>query len=695
MMKKYFFLLIAMLALSAQEVSAREMSVASPNGRIVAVVEDQAGLMISVRQDGVALVAPSPIGLTLADGTTIGRNGSLGFGRKSVVVDDTDAPFYRQRHIKTTANQLDLKMKGGFGLQVRAYDEGVSYRFYTTRKSETIIKNEIAEYDFGSDAKAWLAYSTNKEKPFAMAFQNTYHETLLAQAQDVPAFLPVTIEKDGCVGAKVTLLESDLRQYPGMFVVPTPNPSQGEGSLNTPSDAAYNAYQTPLPSGGVGGGLKAVFAPYPKKMDYYKWRGMSYVAETEDFIAKSKGPRTYPWRIFAVSEKDTEMPVNDLVYTLASPNEIGKTDWIKPGKVAWDWWNDWNLRGVSFKAGINTETYKYYIDFAARFGLQYIVLDEGWYDSSRGDIMNAIEAIDLPALISYGREKGVDVVLWTVFNVLDEHLDEACRKYSEMGVKGFKVDFLDRNDQTAVEMAERIARHCAQYKLFLDYHGYYSPTGLNRTFPNVLNYEGVFGMEECRWAKKETDMPRYDVTFPFMRGMAGNVDFTPGAMRNGTRSNWVECYENPVSMGTRSHQAACYVLHDSPFTMLCDAPTNYEREPDYTKFIAEIPVVWDETRVLQGEMGQYIVIARRLGDTWYVGGQTNWDARTINLPLDFLAEGSYFVTSLTDGINAGHNAEDYRFDRQVHGKGDTLSIAMASGGGFVLRIGKATVVEHL
>ena len=695
MMKKYFFLLIAMLALSAQEVSAREMSVASPNGRIVAVVEDQAGLMISVRLDGVALVAPSPIGLTLADGTTIGRNGALGFARKSVVVDDTDAPFYRQRHIKTTANQLDLKMKGGFGLQVRAYDEGVSYRFYTTRKGETIIKDELAEYCFGDEAKAWLAYSTNREKPFAMAFQNTYHETSLTEAQDVPAFLPVTVQPVALSPVKVTLLESDLRQYPGMFVVPTPNPSQGEGSLNTPSDAAYNAYQTPLPSGGVGGGLKAVFAPYPKKMDYYKWRGMSYVAETEDFIAKSKGPRTYPWRVFAVSEKDTEMPVNDLVYTLASPNEIGKTDWIKPGKVAWDWWNDWNLRGVSFKAGINTDTYKYYIDFAARFGLQYIVLDEGWYDSSKGDIMNAIEAIDLPGLISYGREKGVDVVLWTVFNVLDEHLDEACRKYSEMGVKGFKVDFLDRNDQTAVEMAERIARHCAQYKLFLDYHGYYSPTGLNRTFPNVLNYEGVFGMEECRWAKKETDMPRYDVTFPFMRGMAGNVDFTPGAMRNGTRSNWVECYENPVSMGTRCHQAACYVLHDSPFTMLCDAPTNYEREPDYTKFIAEIPVVWDETRVLQGEMGQYIVIARRLGDTWYVGGQTSWDARTVSLPLDFLAEGSYFVTLLTDGINAGHNAEDYQFNRQTHGKGDTLSIAMASGGGFVLRIVKATVAEHL
>ena len=668
MMKKYIFLTLAMLFAIYQMASAREMTVTSPNGRLKAVIEDDDILMISVRLDGVALIAPSPIGLTLADGTKIGRNGPLGFGLPSVVVDDTDAPFYRQRHIKTTANQLDLKMRNGFGLQVRAYDEGIAYRFYTTRKGETIIKDEVAEYDFGSEAKAWLAYSTNKEKPFAMAFQNTYHETMLSEAQDTPAFLPVTIEKDGCVGAKVTILESDLRQYPGMFVKVEKNQS----------------FQT----------LKGLFAPYPKKMEYYRWRGMSYVAETEDYIAKSKGPRTYPWRIFAVSEQDTQMPVNDLVYTLASPNEIGSTDWIKPGKVAWDWWNDWNLRGVDFEAGINTKTYQYFIDFAARFGLNYIVLDEGWYDSSKGDIMNPIAAIDLPGLISYGKEKGIGIVLWAVFNVLDEHLDEACRKYADMGVKGFKVDFLDRNDQTAVEMAERIAKHCAGYKLFLDYHGFYTPAGLSRTFPNVLNYEAVFGMEECRWAKKETDMPLYDVTFPFMRGMAGQVDFTPGAMRNGTRSNWVECYENPVSMGTRCHQAACYVVHDTPFTMLCDAPTNYEREPDYTRFIAEIPVVWDETRVLQGEMGKYIVIARRLGDVWYVGGQTSWEARELSIPLNFLNEGSYTTTLLTDGINANHNAEDYLLDTQFHNNGDTMKLKLASGGGFVLKFQKLTIVDH-
>ncbi|MBQ9636623.1 MAG: glycoside hydrolase family 97 protein [Prevotella sp.] len=665
-------ILTILLALSCVCSHATEYTLASPNGRLVAIVENigDLGLMLSVRMDGVAIVAPSQIGLTLADGTDIGRDVKMGAVKRSVIVDDTDAPFYRQRHIKTTCNQIDIRLKGGFGLQVRAFDEGVAYRFYTTRKGETIIKNERADYDFTGDPKVWLAYSTNKEKPFAMAFQNTYDETLLSQAQDTPAFLPATVQKDGCSSAKVTILESDLRNYPGMFL-------RSQGAPNSQKR------------------LSAVFAPYPKRMEYYKWRGMSYVSEAEEYIAKSKGPRTYPWRIFAISEEDTAMPVNDLVYTLAAPNEIGPTDWIKPGKVAWDWWNDWNLRGVDFKAGINTRTYQYYIDFAARFGLQYIVLDEGWYESAKGDIMNAIPDIDLPELIAYGKERGIGIVLWTVFNVLDEHLEEACRKYADMGVKGFKVDFLDRNDQTAVEMAERIARHCAGYKLFLDYHGFYSPTGLSRTYPNVLNYEGVFGMEECRWAKKETDMPRYDVTFPFMRQMAGQTDFTPGAMRNGTRSNWVECYEKPVSMGTRCHQAACYVLHDSPFTMLCDAPTSYEQEPDYTKFIAEIPVVWDETRVLQGEMGKYIVIARRKGDTWYVGGQTDWDARAIELPLSFLDDGAYTATLLTDGINANHNAEDHLFDHQFHNSSSTLTINMASGGGFVLKLDKLNIVDHL
>ena len=626
---------------------ARDYAVQSPGGRIVATVSDDPGLSLRITLDGREVANVSHIGLDAMTPTVRSV-------RRSDIHDDVSAPFYRQPRFTVTVRQMDLRLSDGFGLHVRASDEGTAYRFYTTRKGETVIGNETATFQFPDSARAWLSYSTNDEKPFAMAFQNVYHETPLGEARSQLAFLPATVDVGG--GVKVTLLESDLHSYPGMFLKKEKQ------------------------------SLQAVFAPYPKKMDYYRWRGMSYVSEREDFIARSTGPRTYPWRVLAVSEHDTDMPLNNLVYALAEPNRIGDTSWIRPGKVAWDWWHDWNLRGVPFEAGINTDTYLYYIDFAASYGLQYIVMDEGWYDSSRADLLHAIPAVDLERIIAHGRSKGVGVVLWTVFNVLDEHLDEACRLYAGMGVKGFKVDFLDRNDQTAVEMAERIAATCARHHLLLDYHGFYAPTGLSRTYPNVLNYEGVFGMEECRWAKRDTDMPRYDVTFPFIRMMAGPVDFTPGAMRNGTRENWVECYQNPVSMGTRCHQAACYVVHDSPFTMLSDAPTTYEREHDYTRFIADIPVVWDETRVLQGQLGQYIVTARRKADTWYVGCQTNWDARTITLPLGFLGTGSHEATLLTDGINAHHNAEDYRFEQTTVSNTQTLTIKLAPGGGAVVKV---------
>ena len=643
---KRLIALTTYFAICSCSVSAKNYTVTSPNGKNVVTVSN--GIHLSIRHDNkiIAEVNANIVGIQSIH--------NIQGARIKKIDESVTAPFYRQTEFQSVANQIDLKLRKEFGMQVRAYDEGIAYRFYTTNKKETVIVDEIADFHFPEDNKAWLAYSTNDEKPFAMAFQNTYHETLLSETKDKYIFLPATIESGN---VKVTILESDLRAYPGMFL-------KVEGHQ-----------------------LKAAFAKYPKKMAYYKWRGMSYVEETENYIAKSAGPRTYPWRVMAITEKDTEMPVNNLVYALATPNQIGDTSWIKPGKVAWDWWNDWNLKGVDFEAGINTRTYQYYIDFAAKNGIPYIVLDEGWYDSSKGDIMNPIPEVNLQGLIDYGREKGVSIVLWTVFNVLDEHLTEACDKYTKMGIKGWKIDFLDRNDQTAVEMAERIAKTCAQYKLFVDYHGYFAPTGMNRTYPNILNYEGVFGMEEARWAKKDTDMPKYDVTFPFIRMMAGNVDFTPGALRNGTKENWVECYQNPVSMGTRCHQLACYVIQDSPFTMLCDAPTNYEREQECVDIITSIPDTWDETKILQGTIGCYIVSARRNSSDWYVGGQTNWEKREVVLSLDFLSPGeTYQATIVTDGINANHNAEDYHVATKTLTSHDKLVIKLASGGGFIMKL---------
>ena len=641
MITKKLLTLATLFIIIGGSATAKDYKVTSPNGKNVVTVSQ--ALTINVSHAGKDVVSVKA-GLNSAQ--------LLGHTKQQGQTETISAPFYRQREFSVSYHQLDVKMSSGFGFQIRAYDEGVAYRFYTANKKETIIAVETAEFSFPEDSKAWLAYSTNDEKPFAMAFQNYYDETKLSEAQDKYAFLPATVQ---CGDVKVTILESDLRSYPGMFLKADKK------------------------------SLKAAFAKYPKKMAYYPWRGMSYVEDTEDYMAKSTGARTYPWRVMAITEKDTEMPVNNLVYALATPNQIGDTSWIKPGKVAWDWWNDWNLKGVDFEAGINTRTYQYYIDFAAKNHIPYVVLDEGWYDSSKADIMNPIAGINLQGLIDYAQQRGVGIVLWTVFNVLDEHLIEACEKYKAMGIKGFKIDFMDRNDQTAVEMAERLAKTCAQYQLFVDYHGYFTPTGMNRTYPNILNYEGVFGMEEARWAKKETDMPKYDVTFPYIRMMAGNVDFTPGAMRNGTKENWVVCYQNPVSMGTRCHQLACYIVHDSPFTMLCDAPTNYEQEQACVDLITSIPDTFDETRILQGLIGHYIVSARRNGSDWYVGGQTNWDGREVALSLDFLRPGeTYQATIVTDGINANHNAEDYRIEHQSITSNDKLHLKLASGGGFVI-----------
>ena len=649
-------LFISILQSSIQITDAKQLKLSSPDGRLQTVIDDNEGLTFSISLSGKSIMRESSIGLVTYDGINLQKEGKISGGKSIFHKETISSPFYRQRSISVSYNEMNISLGKGFGIIMRAYNEGVAYRFYTTRKGETIIIDECANYTFKPESKSWLSYTTNEKDPYAMAFQNIYDATEISKAKKGIAFLPATVQ---CDGAKVTILESDIASYPGMFV------------------KAQDA-----------GILKADFAPYPKNMEYYPWRHMTHVTERENFICKSTGARTYPWRIFAVTEKDTEMPVNNLVYALASPNKIGDTAWIKPGKVAWDWWNDWNLKGVDFKAGINFETYKYYIDFAAKHNIEYIVLDEGWYDSKSGDILHPIDDIRLPELIAYGKQKGVNIVLWAVFNVMDENLETICKHYADMDIKGFKVDFMDRNDQTAAEMVERLAACCAKNHLFLDLHGIYTPVGLNRTYPNVLNYESVFGMEESRWTDIEThDMPLYDVTFPYIRMMSGQVDFTPGAMRNANQQDWKAIYRKPMSMGTRCHQAACYIIHDSPFTMLADTPTNYEEDETYTCFIATVPLVFDETIIPQGEIGKYIVTTRRINGDWYIAGQTNWDERDVTLAFNFLTQGTnYKAQILKDGVNANHDAEDYSLTETTINSETSLPIHMAQGGGFLIKL---------
>lgn len=646
-------LLIGNASLAAKE---KKYVLSSPDGTLKMEISAGNELAYQVMHGNDTILSHSNIGLVLENGTIVGKTPRITGERRRKIKDNIESPFYRFKEFVATGNELDLKLKGGFGIIFRAYNEGVAYRFYTTQSSGIIIKEEQAEFNFKEDYTAYLPYTTNDKKPMAMAYQNVYDITPLSKAQPKLAFLPVTVD---CGSVKLTLLESDLEAYPGMFV----QSQQGK----------Y--------------GLKGVFAPYPAKTDFYPWRKQEYVTETTDFISRSRGSRSYPWRVLAITEKDTDMPVNNLVYALASPNRIGDTSWIKTGKVAWDWWNDWNLKGVPFKAGINMDTYKYYIDFASRNGLEFIVLDEGWYAPKSGDMLTVIPELDLPELIAYGKSKGVEIVLWTVFNVLDSQLEAACKKYADMGIKGFKVDFLDRDDQTAVEMVYRIAEMTARYKLTLDLHGIYKPTGINRTYPHIINFESVFGMEEVKWTDIKNNMPLYDVTFPYIRMMAGPVDYTPGAMRNATKADWRAMYYTPASMGTRCHQLAAYIVHDSPFTMLCDAPTNYLNEQECVDFIASLPVEVDSTFIASGELGKYIVTVRKKDVNWYIGGMTNWDERDVQLDFSFLPEGmSYTAVLFKDGVNANKQAEDYRKETIRIDKDSRLTLHLASGGGFAMKL---------
>ena len=601
------------------------------------------------------------------------------------VKEHFDALNYKFTSFDDEYNQVIVKNKNGVNVEFRAYNSGIAYRFFTTStKKEWKVLSEMSEFNFIDDHTTYLPYSTNEKNPKAMAFQATYDVAPLSQMKNLEAFLPATVD---CGKAKVTILETDVENYPGIFLLP-------KGDKKKEIIRLGETIQ----------GMVADFAAYPKTFDFYPWRQQKYVTSTENYIAKGKGNRTFPWRILAITHDDKDMPTNTLAYQLATPSRIkGDTSWIRPEKVAWDWWNDWGISGVPFKAGINQETYKHYIDFAAQQGLEYIILDEGWYTPKSGDMLTVIPEIDLPALVRYGQQKNVGIILWTVFNVLDNQLDEACKKYAAMGIKGFKVDFMDRYDQEATEMIYRIAERCAQSHLVLDYHGIFAPQGITRTYPNVINFEAVFGMEEVKWTERvktqrdgktvdepSKDMPAYDVTFPYIRGMVGPVDFTPGGMRNASKADFQPIYNNPMTMGTRCHQLAHYIVHESPLTMLADNPTIYQQELECTSFISSLPTVYDEMRVLAGKMGEYIIVARRKGSDWYVAGETNWESRDVEVSTSFLPAGTYEMTAFTDGVNADKNATDYCVWKEQFtlplSIDQKVPVHMASGGGFAAKL---------
>lgn len=646
-------------------------TVASPDGRNVVVVDwANKELTWSLQRDDEVLILPSRIALATNEGVWGSKIRSAKVFRSSM--DRLiESPLYRQSHVRDHHNIIVIEFnsrEGDFALEVRAFNDGVAYRFLSLQSKRYWVIDEFAEFAVAENSKVWIPYVNAKadatsdyNTQFYTSFENTYDYVAV---EDIDprrlAFAPILVECDG--GTKLCITESDLESYPGMFF------SNGDG--NSVIDTEF----APVPDIVEQGGHNML---------------QGEVKSRKAYIAECNGRRAFPWRVVAVAEKDTDLVNSDIVWRLASSCRVEDTSWIKPGKVAWEWWNHWGVYGVPFRAGVNNETYKYYIDFASEMGIEYVILDEGWSVTGRADLMQVVPEIDLRMLVDYGRERGVGIILWAGYWALNRDIETLCKYFSEMGVKGFKVDFMDRDDQPMVEFYYDVARIAAEYKLLVDFHGAYKPTGLSRTYPNVVNYEGVHGLEQMKWSPASVDQITYDVTIPFIRGVAGPMDYTQGAMRNAAVGSYHPSNTEPMSQGTRCHQLAMYVVYDSPLNMLCDSPSAYLKEEECARFIAEIPTVWDETKCLSGEVGSYVEVLRRKGNIVYIAGLNGHEERMMSLGHLVSPYGNSVesIEIFRDGPNADLFGQDYLHETFTREELPSLwQTWMSRGGGYVVKI---------
>jgi alpha-glucosidase len=650
-----FFLMSSTILIAQKN---KNFEIKSPGGNLSLNIEAGAKLQWSVQSDGQQIVSPSSISLQLEGGEVLGENVKILSSKTEKIDNVITAVNYKKSSIQDQCNQLIINFKGDYGIIFRVYNDGLAYRFFTKKKGELLVKNEEANFNFTADHRVFVPYMWDYRdgKIFNSSFEALYKEIKISKfASDSLAFLPVLIDVGN--NKKVVILEADLEEYPGMYL---------------------NINQTHM-------GFMGVYAPYPLEAKLGGYGGINYIpVKRADYIAKVDGNRNFPWRIVVISNQDKELLNNDMVQRLASPSRIEDISWIQPGQVAWDWWNDLNISHVDFKAGMNTPTYKYYIDFASANKIKYIIIDGGWSESL--DLTKVKPDLNLQEIIDYGKLKGVDVILWASWYAVTQQMDKVFPLYSKMGVKGFKIDFVDRDDQKAVASLYEIAKKAADYHLLVDYHGVFKPTGLQKTYPNVVGFEGVKGLENYKWAIE--DQPRYVVSIPYLRMMAGPMDYTPGAMRNSNKANYRPINSNPMSQGTRCQQLAMYVVFEAPLQMLSDNPTIYMKEQECTDFITRVPTTFDATVALDGKVGEYVALARRKGDTWFVGSMSNWSARDMTLDFSFLGDGDYQAVVFKDGINADRDATDYKKEIIKISKDSKLNIHLAPGGGWAARIEK-------
>ncbi|MCR5519860.1 MAG: glycoside hydrolase family 97 protein [Bacteroidales bacterium] len=649
-MKKICLMLSAALLLCLP-LQSKDYSLNSPSGKLKMSVSVGKKVLWSLSVGDETVLDANRISMTL-DGVALGDKAKVRRVKQGSYSEHINAPFYRQSEFDTEYNWLTLQMKGDWSLEFRAYDDGVAYRFVTNRPDIRKISSETVEFSFTKDYDMLVPYAkTHKDDKYRTSFESLYEDVKAGDesaASGRLAFMPVYVDL-GDAG-NLLLMEADLYDYPGMFLRTT------------------------------GKGFEAEFPPYPENKEVQNGRYL-------DYLNVVKGSRNFPWRVVAYAADENDLPLNNMVYQLSEPCKLEDLSWITPGQSTWDWWNDFQLYGVPFKAGINTESYLYDIDVAARFGLEYILVDEGWYRNN--DVFNTIPEMDIPRICAYAKERGVKVMLWVRMSVLGLEPRKAFEHYSKLGVAGFKIDFFDSQDAAMVSRIGMYAKEAAYYKLVVDLHGIFKPAGLNKTYPNVLNFEGVAGLENLKWCDpSKYDMPRNDVILPYIRQVSGPMDYTQGALRNAQRSSFRAIYERPMSQGTRAHQVACYVVFDSPLVMLCDSPSDYLREEESTRYISSIPSVFDRTSILSGKIGEWIVTLREKDGVYYVGGLTSWTPRDLEVDFSFLPEGDWNCRMFCDGPNASKLGEDFMILKSVVNKSEKKSVHLAPGGGFAMVIRK-------
>jgi alpha-glucosidase len=647
-MKMKYTSLCFLLLFAVNSSFAKDYKLTSPDGKIVLTITSGTDLKWSASYDGKEIISSVNMAMVLENGVIPAEKEpvkKVTMGKINQILEPVIA--VKHSRVADNCNTMQVVFKSGNGIQFRAYNDGVAYRFETAVKTDIIIKNEITDIQFPAGSMAWYpleeSMMSHNERIFIHSSLDTIGEKHLAS---LPTLFVVN-------GVNVLLTESDIEDYAGMWI-----------------------------RGGGSGKITGLHPKYPDAEKAKTDRDIA-VTKTRDYIAQTKGTRTFPWRVFIIAGSDGALLESELVYKLAKPSAMTDTKWIKPGQVAWDWWNANNIYGVDFRAGINNDTYKYYIDFASENGIEYVILDEGWY--KRGTVLESIPGIDVPELCRYAESKNVGIILWVVWKTFEDKMEEAAALYEKWGVKGVKVDFMQRDDQPVVNFYYRAMQVTADHHLLIDFHGAYKPDGAGRTFPNAITREGVRGLENSKWSKDIT--PDHDLTLPFTRMVTGPMDYTPGAMINMDRSNFYPQFTRPSSQGTRAHQMALYVVFESPLQMLADSPSNYKKEKDCTDFLVGVPVVWDDLKVLEAKTGDYLVLARRSGNDWFIGALTDWTARDFEIELSFLPAGNYSMTVFQDGINADRYAQDFKKSVKNDIKpGDKIKIHLAQGGGWVAKL---------